>query len=125
MALAGEPTVLVVDDEELMRDVLQIVVEENGGKVILAADGEEAVEIFSKRHGEIDCVFLDFSMPRMNGYDVYLKFQEINPSVGIIFSSGLKVPPEVEKLVSEGKVLFLKKPFPENDLIKAVSKVVS
>lgn len=123
MSLKGQPTILVVDDEELMREVTQIIIEENGGKVRLAQDGVQAVEVFKANAAIIDLVFLDFSMPKMNGYEAYLKIKELKPDVGVVFASGLKLIPEVETLVAARKVEFLSKPFHETELLNAFRRL--
>ncbi|MBN8549535.1 MAG: response regulator [Deltaproteobacteria bacterium] len=123
MKLEGTPTVLIVDDEELMREVTSIMIEENGGKVLTAVDGLDAVEVFAEHKGKIDLIFMDVSMPRMNGYEAFLEIEKIDPNVLVLIVSGLKMTPEVEALQRAGKVDFLSKPFHEIELIKALQKL--
>lgn len=103
-----------------MREVTALMIEENGGRVILAVDGREAVEVFTKHQHEIDAVFLDFSMPRMNGYSVYLEIRSISKDVGIVMVSGLSATPEIDRLARMGDLVFLAKPFHESELIEAL-----
>ncbi|MBX7144151.1 MAG: response regulator [Oligoflexia bacterium] len=124
LKLEGSPTILIVDDEELMREVSSIMVEENGGKVITAVDGLDAVETFAENKDQIACVFMDFSMPRMNGHEALVEIRKIDPAAKILFVSGLKMTPEVEKLHRDGKVDFLSKPFHEIELIKALKRTI-
>lgn len=121
--LEGNPVVLVVDDEELMREVTSIMIEENGGTVITAFDGMDAVEKYAEDAEKIDFVFMDFSMPRMNGYEAYLEIKKINPKADIIMVSGLKLIPELQELKNKGEVEFLSKPFHEIELIKAIKRL--
>ena len=123
MKLEGNPTVLIVDDEELMREVTSIMIEENGGKVLTAVDGIDAVEVFAENRDKIDLVFMDVSMPRMNGYEAFLEIQKLDPSVAVLIVSGLRMTPEVEALHKSGQIDFLSKPFHEIELIKALKKV--
>lgn len=124
MKLEGNPTVLIVDDEELMREVVSIMIEENGGRVLTAVDGLDAVERFAEHKGKIDCIFMDVSMPRMNGYEAYLEIKTLDPHVPVLVVSGLKMTPEVEVLHKKGEIDFLSKPFHEVELVKALKTVL-
>ena len=123
MKLDGNPTVLIVDDEELMREVTSIMVEENGGKVLTAVDGLDAVEVFAENKDRIDCIFMDVSMPRMNGYEAFLEIKKLAPEVLILVVSGLHMTPEVAELQKTGQIDFLSKPFHEVELIKAINNL--
>lgn len=125
MKLDGNPTILIVDDEELMREVTSIMVEENGGKVLTAIDGLDAVETFAENRDQIAAIFLDVSMPRMNGYEAYLEIRKIAPEIPILVVSGLKMTPEIQELQQKGEVNFLSKPFHEVELIKALRNTMA
>lgn len=112
--------ILVVDDEELIREVASMIIEEEGGAVLVAKNGREAVEIFKANQADINCVLMDFSMPEMNGYEAYLAMTQLEPQVKVVIVSGLKVVPEVEKLRREGKIAFLSKPFQPTELVAAI-----
>lgn len=122
--LVGNPTILIVDDEQLLRDITTIMIEENGGSVLLAEDGQHGVEVFEANKEKVDCVFLDFSMPRMNGYEAFLKIKEMKPTIGVIMVSGLTVTHEVDELRKRREIEFLSKPFREVDLIKLINQLV-
>lgn len=117
-------TVLIVDDEELIREVTAIMVEENGGTALTATDGIDGIEVFAENQDKIDVIFLDFSMPRLNGYETYLQIKELKPSAKFIMSSGLTITPEVERLKNEGIVLFLNKPFHETEFMRAIKTLI-
>ncbi len=123
--LEGNPTILIVDDEELMREVSSIMVEEKGGSVITAVDGIDAVDVFAENQDKISAVFMDVSMPRMNGYEAYLEIRKLSPTVPVLIVSGLKMMPEVQKLQASNEIDFLSKPFHEVELIKALNKALA
>lgn len=123
--LQNSPTVLVVDDEELMREVVTIMIEENGGQAITASDGQEAVEVVQARGSEIDIVVMDFSMPRLNGFEAFVKMRELKPTLPVILASGLVMTKEVMELKAKGEIDFLGKPFPELELVKAINRRLS
>jgi CheY-like chemotaxis protein len=122
--LEGHPTILIVDDEELLRDVTTIMIEENGGKVLVAVDGQHGVEVFAENKDKVDVVFMDFSMPRMNGYEAFLKVREIRPDIGVIMVSGLIVTPEVDELRKHKEIEFLSKPFHEVELMRLINQLL-
>jgi two-component system CheB/CheR fusion protein len=86
--LRGEGTVLVVDDEEMIRSFTRSTLESYGYKVLLAADGQEGVRLFQERFGEIGLVVLDLAMPGMDGPAVLERFREIRPDVPVLVCSG-------------------------------------
>ena len=120
--LAGSPKVLVVDDEELMREVVAIMVEENGGQVLEAINGLDAVEKFKEHVNSVDCIIMDFSMPEMNGYEAYCEIRKLSDSVPFVMVSGLQVTPEIGELEKENQIAFLSKPFHEEDLIAVLQE---
>jgi CheY-like chemotaxis protein len=121
----GTPTILIVDDEELMREVTSIMIEENGGKVLTATDGLDAVEVFAENKDKIDGIFLDISVPRMNGYEAFLELRKIEPNIAVLIVSGLQMTPEIEALQTSGQADYLSKPFHEVELIKALKRVMA
>ena len=118
-------TILVVDDEELIREVTTIMVEEHGGSALLACDGEEGLNMFLQHSDAIDLVLLDFSMPRRNGYELFIEIKKIDPEMPMIMASGLGMIPEVQALVSAGSIQFMSKPYHEVQLIEAIERALS
>ncbi len=114
--------VLVVDDEELMREVISMTVEDNGGRVYAAANGRDALRLVEE-HQEIDLIFMDFSMPGMNGYETYLAMKEKKDALDVVFFSGLAVTPEVGELADKKEVEFVAKPFKAVELLQAAKRL--
>jgi CheY-like chemotaxis protein len=81
-------TVLLVEDEDIVRKMAEIMLTRLGFKVLLAKDGIEAVEIFRKHLEKISVVVSDLTMPRMNGWETLLKVRQIRPDIPIILASG-------------------------------------
>ncbi len=125
MKLQNSPTILIVDDEELMREVVEVMVNDNGGKTLTAVDGVDAVEVFADKSDEIDLILMDFSMPRMDGYQAYLEIRKLKPELPIIFISGLQMSPEVEEECGKGNALFVSKPFKEDQLLGEIKKALT
>ncbi len=121
--LTGKPTILVVDDDEVMREVCSLMVTDAGGEVLTAVDGADAVEVFAEERDRIACVVLDYSMPRLNGYEVFMELQRMDPEVKVVMVSGLARTPEVEELCRSGEIDFLSKPFRSEQLIPLLARL--
>ena len=104
-------SILVVDDQELIRDLLQSWLQAQGHQVLVASNGPEALEIFAERGQELDLVFLDMTMPKMTGIEVLEQIRASNTTLPVLLSSGyLKQTalPDLDRLGCSG---FLQKPF--------------
>ena len=111
-------TILVVDDEEVVRDVCAQMVEFLGFRVLRAANGEEAVTLFRAHSREIVGVILDLTMPQMDGVAAFEALRRIQPDVNVILSSGYDELEATERFAGRGLACFLQKPY-ELDTLKA------
>jgi two-component system cell cycle sensor histidine kinase/response regulator CckA len=84
----GRETILLVDDEEMIRKVGSAILARYGYQVLLAEDGQHAVEVYREHAAGIDLVILDLMMPRMSGRDAFRRLLAINPAARVLFSSG-------------------------------------
>lgn len=80
--------VLYAEDDIELRNLTTLILEHRGFTIIKAEDGRHALEIFSERHGEIDVVLTDFTMPYISGKDLMIKVREICPKMGVVIFSG-------------------------------------
>ena len=110
-------TILLVDDEAMIREIGQIVLEQAGYRVLTAEDGTDAVELFTRDHAMIDLVILDVTMPRMSGRDAFRRMVEIDPEVKVMFSTGYSSEDLAEL---EGSIGLLGKPYRAHELLAAV-----
>ena len=117
-------TVLIVEDEENLRELLRIVLEEKGFKVLQAADGLEAVEIFTAHKDEIGVVLSDIGLPYLGGWDAFLKMREINPEVKGILASGFFNPDVRVEIIKSGAMDFITKPYNSAQIITAVREAL-
>jgi len=104
-------TVLVVDDEEIVRSVSRDMLTALGLTVLTAEDGERALEIFRHEGGHIDCVLLDLSMPKMDGMAVCREMLRLRPDAKIILSSGYHEQEIIKRGSQEGLSGFIPKPY--------------
>ena len=103
--------ILIVDDEQVARSVATKVLERFGFTVLCARDGNEGVEIFSKRCSEIKAVLLDLSMPDLSGQEVLKQMREIQSNVRVILSSGYNEKNAVARFSGMKLAGFLQKPY--------------
>jgi PAS domain S-box-containing protein len=121
-AVAPRPgaTVLFVDDESDIREMAEAFLSRAGYRVLLAADGGEAVERFAAAASDVACVILDLTMPRLSGFEALEALRRIDPAVRVVVSSGFDHGDVTDRLGSPSVVGFLKKPYSLADLVAAV-----
>ena len=103
--------VLVVDDEEPVRDLGCRMVERLGLRALPAADGQEAITLMKAHGADIVCMMLDLTMPRMDGSETFHALQEIKPGLPIIMSSGFDERSATRAITGQGFAGFLPKPY--------------
>lgn len=114
---ANGPVILLVDDEDVIRTMGRDILRVLGYQVILAGNGEEAIDIYRTRRDEIALVLLDWHMPGMTGMDVLEHLWDLDSDVKIILSTGWGPPREMESIQNSGhKVGLLQKPYLVKDL---------
>jgi PAS domain S-box-containing protein len=121
---AGE-TVLVVEDEEALREVTKRIFTRNGYQVVTAADGPEALDIARHHDGEIHLLVTDVVMPHMLGKEVADRIKAIKPEIEVLYMSGYARP----VLASQGRldpgVALVEKPFSETDLLRTAGQLLN
>jgi hypothetical protein len=118
-------TVLVVEDEEALREVTRRIFTRNGYRVITAADGPDALDIAGHHDGEIHLLVTDVVMPHMLGKEVADRIRAIKPEVEVLYMSGYARP----VLASQGRldpgVALVEKPFSETDLLRTAGQLLN
>jgi CheY-like chemotaxis protein len=115
---SGSGTLLVIDDEEAVRNVARMMLERVGFTVLTAVDGREGVEIFQQRAGEITGVLLDLTMPLMNGDEAFKAMKLIRGDVPVILASGYSEQDTSAQFAGKGVAAFIQKPFRFEKLIE-------
>ena len=122
---AGTGKVLVVDDEEIVRQAAQNTLSRYGYTPITAADGPSAVELYRKDPTSVALVLLDLSMPKMSGETVLQQLQAINPQVRVLLTSGYNEVEAVQRFAGKGLSGFIQKPFTAASLAEKVKEVLT
>jgi two-component system cell cycle sensor histidine kinase/response regulator CckA len=102
-ARGGTETILVAEDEEALQELAQDVLEGLGYTVLLARNGEEAVEIFTTERDRIDMLLLDVVMPRMGGYEAYEQIHALSPQTPVIFMTGYSAETVQSRFLKQNK----------------------
>ena len=116
--------VLLVDDEETVRNLTRRMLERVGLTVISAEDGLQAVEIFKQKAAEIALVVLDLTMPHLDGEACFRELRLLRPDVKVILSSGYNEQDVVNMFAGKGLAGFIQKPYTSEDLIAKVRDVL-
>ena len=122
--IRGSGGILLVDDEEILRDVGKSLLEELGYRVYLAEDGEQALEVYAQDKKDISLVILDMLMPRMGGKETLVRLMDEFPDIRVLISSGFHQERTVDELVKLGARGFLQKPYIKQELGKAVAEAL-
>ncbi len=117
--------ILLADDEEFMRDAGRMMLESLGYEIMLAENGQKAVEMYERNSDKIDIVILDMVMPRMNGREAFKKIISINPEAKIIIASGFSREGKINSLFNEGLRAFVKKPYRQAEIAQILQNVLS
>ena len=113
-------TLLIVEDETHLLELVRLTAEKRGFRVFAAKDGEEAIEVYQKHWNEIDTVLLDWGLPRLGGTSVFRKLKELNPRVKVIGVSGYLDFDLRDSMLREGVQDFLQKPCTANEILAKV-----
>jgi CheY-like chemotaxis protein len=120
----GTETILVVDDEDIVRQAARNALERYGYTVRTAQDGAEAVEIFSREMDRIGLVLLDLTMPFMAGEETLAKLRAVSPDVRVLLSSGFNEVEAVRRFIGKGLAGFIQKPYSAVDLARRVRQAL-
>ncbi|GLY03278.1 MULTISPECIES: response regulator [Actinoplanes] len=122
--VAEKPTVLVVDDEEDLRDIMRRQLERRGFATLTAGDSQETLALCRDHVGTIDVMVVDLTLPDANGGDLAADAVAVRPDLGVVFISGLPKDIAVDKGLVGPDALLVKKPFTADLLLQALREVL-
>ncbi len=120
----GNETILLVDDEDSIRDFLSEILTEQGYKIIEASNGSDGLQKFQEFDGNINLLISDITMPNMSGPELAKKLREIQPEIKSLFISGNVDNNFIEEHASNSYVSFLHKPCTYNSIITKVREIL-
>ncbi len=119
-AAGDSETVLLVEDEEAVRNLLRIILETAGYRVVIAVDAEEALKCFDRYQDEIRLLITDVVMPSMNGPGLVNRLQSEKPDLPILYMSGFTNDAIAEVDLAASQAAFLQKPFTPSEFVEKV-----
>ncbi|MEA3359257.1 MAG: PAS domain S-box protein, partial [Thermodesulfobacteriota bacterium] len=120
----GDETILLVDDEDMVREVGGEMLKAMGYKVMLAGSGQEAIDVYRENQDKIHMVILDMIMPDMGGGDTFDTLKEINSDVKVLLSSGYSINGQAQDILDRGCIGFIQKPFNMKDISRKIREVL-
>ncbi|MFP4455645.1 MAG: PAS domain-containing protein [Desulfonatronovibrio sp.] len=123
-SLTGTETILVVDDEDDIRELTAEILQSNGYNVLTASSGEEALAVFSRTDRPIDLFILDLNMPGMGGRRCLEELLHLDNKARVLIASGYSTCVQVSEYIRSGTALFIGKPYQINELLTKVRESI-
>ena len=120
----GTETILVIEDEEMLRNLAKAILVSNGYTVLTAEDGMQGVEMYQSHQKEIAVVLSDIGLPLLGGQDVFRRIREINPEAKVIMASGFFDPETKSEMYKAGLKNFIQKPYLSDDVLQKIREVI-
>ncbi|MCP4297660.1 MAG: PAS domain S-box protein [Proteobacteria bacterium] len=124
MTVQTSNTILLVDDEEVIRSVTKLYLERLGYNILMAENGIEALDVFQEHHEQIICVLLDLTMPKMDGMKAFTELRKINRGLRVILTSGYSEEEVRKRFDSKGVAGFIQKPYEFSQLKAKLTDVL-
>lgn len=120
----GNETILIVDDEESVRTVMQRSLQHLGYQVEVAQNGVDALSAYEGNPSKYSLVILDMIMPQMAGDEVFFKLKEMNEAVPVLMASGYSSDKKAKSVLDSGGLGFIQKPFAVDELAREVRRCI-
>jgi len=121
----GQGTVLIVDDEETIRETAAMMLEDMGFKTLTAVDGLDGVESFKRHQHEISVVLLDMTMPKLDGQGCFRALRQLDEHVKVVLSSGYNEQEATSRFTGKGLAGFIQKPYHPDALEAVIQSIVT
>ena len=123
-AIRGSETVLLVEDDEALRELIHEFLETSGYEVLVASDPARAIEAARGREGAIHLLLTDISMPSMNGRELARRVKELRPEIRVLYMSGYAADGMADRGVPEPGALLILKPFSQEALARKLREAL-
>jgi signal transduction histidine kinase/CheY-like chemotaxis protein len=120
----GGGTILVIDDEEVVRRTAKSTLERAGYDIVVAEGGREGVEVFRALANKVALVLLDLTMPDLNGEEVLRRLKQIRPDIKVVLSSGYNEMEVIQRFTGKGLAGFIQKPYASSGLTETVDRAL-
>ena len=116
-------TILVVDDEEMVRNLARVTLERSGYRVLAAANGEDAIRVFTENQARLSLLLLDMHMPDVSGVDLLRRLRVLDAEIPVLVTSGWTEGEVMHRFAGLGIAGVLEKPFTTRTLIERVRQL--
>lgn len=116
--------VLLAEDDAAVRVITQTMLERQGYTVLVANDGQEAVELAAAHDGPVHVLLTDVTMPRLGGRELAQRLANLRLNLRVLFMSGYTPDPVMRRAIVRHRIAFLQKPFAGRDLLQALQRVI-
>ncbi len=123
--LTGKETILLVEDEDLVRRAVRAILRRGGYEILEAASGGAALDLLRGYEGRIDLLITDVVMPELSGRELALKVAELRPDIKVLYMSGYTDDTIVRHGVLEANMAFIQKPATPDDLLRKIREVLA
>jgi len=123
--VSSTETILLVDDEKMVREVNKDLLESIGYEVYAVGNGQDAIVVYREKKDKISLVILDMIMPGLSGSDTFDRLRELNPNAKVLLSSGYSINGKIQTIMDRGCNGFLQKPFKLEELSSKVREILS
>jgi two-component system cell cycle sensor histidine kinase/response regulator CckA len=120
----GNETILLVEDEDMLKDAVLEVLLSKGYTVLTASDGEEALKIYARHRAEIGLLLSDIGLPKISGDELFRNVKQMNPKIKAIFASGYLEPHLKSELLKAGVKDFIQKPYIHAEVLRKVRETL-
>jgi two-component system, cell cycle sensor histidine kinase and response regulator CckA len=120
----GQHTILIVEDEPLMLRLLESFFSQHGYHVLVAADGEQAIELYRCYKRRIEAVLLDVRVPKITGEEVFRRMKKENAAVKVVIASGFLEANIKDQIAFAGVKRFVNKPYVLDELLEVFQNVI-
>jgi two-component system cell cycle sensor histidine kinase/response regulator CckA len=124
MAIKGGTSILIVEDEQELRNLFSLILEMEGFSVLQAADGEKGLELLRSHPGSIRMMITDLNLPKIGGVDLISQARALNPTVKIVGTSGMSGSAVRDMVMKAGADDFIPKPFQAQDAIRKLKAML-
>ncbi len=118
--VGGTESILIVDDEAPVRNVISLSLKHLGYQVTAVASGKEALDCFAEKGVAFDLVIMDMLMPNISGEELFFKIRNIHPDINVLLISGFTSEESIKRVMEGGGRGFIQKPFTIDDLARKV-----
>jgi len=116
--------ILVIDDEDMLRDVLKEVLEMVGFSALFASSGREGIQLFEENQDRVQLILMDILMPEMSGIETHKEIKALDPDMKFIFMSGFPDKDALSLRELVGDYVFVKKPFSVKEIVSEIRQVL-